>query len=123
VLLVIFLGAGCSALAFALSAFGARHLKAGQCSVILNVEVPIGVAAGAIVLQEPIAAGQILGGLLIVTGAVLIMTPARSNRRATTRSPVLAADGVERVVAAADVDHAAGNRRGRGDRVLGFEAP
>ena len=35
----------------------------------------------------------------------------------------LAADGVEGVVAAADVDHAAGNRRGCGDRVLGFEAP
>jgi drug/metabolite transporter (DMT)-like permease len=95
VLLVIFLGAGCSALAFGLSAFGARHLKAGQCSVILNVEVPIGVAAGVILFQEPFAAGQVLGGLLIVAGAILILAPARPRRpAAATRSPALAVEGV-----------------------------
>ncbi len=50
VLLALYLGAGCSALAYALSAVGSRHLEAGHRSVILNVEVPIGAAAGAILL-------------------------------------------------------------------------
>jgi inner membrane transporter RhtA len=87
VLLLLYLGAGCSALAYALSAFGARHLEAGRRSVILNVEVPIGVAAGAILLQEPLAAGQVVGGLLIVAGAVLAMARARPVRRAAAARP------------------------------------
>jgi hypothetical protein len=45
-------------------------------------------------LQEPFAAGQVLGGLLIVTGAILILAPARPMRRAAaTRSPVFAVEG------------------------------
>ena len=75
-LLVLYLGAGCSALAYALWGFALRHLATGQTAVVGNLELVIGVGAAALLLGEPLTSGQVLGGTLILGGAWLASTGA-----------------------------------------------
>jgi drug/metabolite transporter (DMT)-like permease len=70
VALLLYLGLGCSALAFVFIAFGLRHLTATQNAVIRNLELPVGLLAAAL-LGEALGQGQLAGGALILTGAVL----------------------------------------------------
>ena len=77
---LLYLGAGCSALAFALWAFGLRHLTAAQNALVSNLELPIGLLA-ALLLGEALGWGQLAGGPLIVAGALLAAaTPRREER-------------------------------------------
>jgi drug/metabolite transporter (DMT)-like permease len=69
-LFLLYLGAGCSALAFALWAYGLRHLTATQNALVSNLELPIGLLA-ALLLGEALGWGQLAGGPLIVAGALL----------------------------------------------------
>jgi drug/metabolite transporter (DMT)-like permease len=71
VLLVLYLGAGCSALAYALWGFALRHLATGETAVVGNLELVIGVGAAALLLGEPLTGGQVVGGALILAGAWL----------------------------------------------------
>jgi drug/metabolite transporter (DMT)-like permease len=68
--LLVYLGAGCSALGFALWAFGLRHLTAVQNALVSNLELPVGLAAAAMV-GERLQGSALLGGLLVVVGAML----------------------------------------------------
>ncbi|MDP9368749.1 MAG: DMT family transporter [Chloroflexota bacterium] len=70
-LLLLYLGGACSALAFALWAYGLRHLTVTQVAVVSNVELPIGVAAAALLLGEGLGRGQLVGGVLVLLGAWL----------------------------------------------------
>ena len=70
-LLLLYLGLGCSALAFACCAYGLRHLTATQNAVFGAVELPIGLAAAALLLNEVLTPTQLVGGVLLVAGAVL----------------------------------------------------
>lgn len=71
VLLLLHLGVGCSAVAFALWAYSLRRLTATQSAIIGNVELPIGVTAAALLLGEGLASGQVVGGGLVLLGAWL----------------------------------------------------
>lgn len=68
--LVLYLGAGCSALGFVLWAFGLRHLTALQNALICNLELPVGLLAAALA-GEQIQGSGMAGGLLVVLGATL----------------------------------------------------
>lgn len=80
--LLVYLGAGCSALGFALWAFGLRHLTAVQNALVSNLELPVGLAAAAL-LGEHLQNTALAGGLLVVIGAMLAVArwPLRSSSR------------------------------------------
>jgi drug/metabolite transporter (DMT)-like permease len=71
VLLVLYLGAGCSGLAYALSVFGLSRLEAGQVAVFGNLETLVGIGVAVTVLGEAISLGQVIGGALILAGVWL----------------------------------------------------
>ncbi len=77
-LAIIYLGAGCSGLAFLLWGYGLRHIAAAETAVIGNLEVAIGIAAAAIVTGVVPTAVQLAGGALVLAGAYLVSIPARS---------------------------------------------
>jgi drug/metabolite transporter (DMT)-like permease len=79
--LLVYLGAGCSALGFALWAFGLRHLTAVQNALVSNLELPVGLVAAAM-LGEHLHGSALVGGLLVVIGAMLAV--ARWPRRSST---------------------------------------
>ena len=68
--LLVYLGAGCSALGFALWAFGLRPLTAVQNALVSNLELPVGLVAAAM-LGERLQNAALVGGLLVVAGAML----------------------------------------------------
>jgi drug/metabolite transporter (DMT)-like permease len=68
--LLVYLGAGCSALGFALWAFGLRHLTAVQNALVSNLELPVGLLAAAM-LGERLQNAALVGGLLVIVGAML----------------------------------------------------
>ena len=61
-LLLLYLGAGCSALAFLMSAYALARLEAGRVAVILNLELVVGVAVAALLLSEPVTPARLAGG-------------------------------------------------------------
>jgi drug/metabolite transporter (DMT)-like permease len=71
VVLLLYLGLCCSALAFALWAYALRHLTAAQNAVVMAVESPIGLAAAALLLGEVLGPIQLLAGALVVAGVGL----------------------------------------------------
>jgi drug/metabolite transporter (DMT)-like permease len=82
--LLVYLGAGCSALGFALWAFGLRHLSAVQNALVSNLELPVGLVAAAL-LGERLQDAALVGGLLVVVGAMLAV--ARRPLRGTAPTP------------------------------------
>lgn len=68
--LLLYLGAGCSALGFVLWAFGLRHLTAVQNALICNLELPVGLLTAGL-LGEHIQGFALAGGALVVVGATL----------------------------------------------------
>ncbi|MDQ2653139.1 MAG: DMT family transporter [Chloroflexota bacterium] len=81
--LLIYLGAGCSALGFALWAFGLRHLSAVQNALVSNLELPVGLVAAAM-LGERLQNAALAGGLLVVVGAMLAVARWPRRRAAST---------------------------------------
>ena len=82
-LALLYLGGGCTGLALWLNAVALRRLQAGRVAVIGNLEVPLGLAAAALVLGEPVGRAQLAGTALIVGGAWLA---ARGHRSTATRT-------------------------------------
>ena len=70
-LLLLYLGLGCSALAFALWVYGLRHLTAAQNAVVGALELPVGLGAAALLLGEVLGLTQLAGGALLLIGAVV----------------------------------------------------
>jgi drug/metabolite transporter (DMT)-like permease len=82
--LLLYLGAGCSALGFVLWAFGLRHLTALQNALICNLEIPVGLLTAGL-LGERLQGEALAGGLLVVLGATLAVArwPVRGVASAT----------------------------------------
>jgi drug/metabolite transporter (DMT)-like permease len=80
-LILAYLGAGASALAFALWAYGLRHLEAGHAASFSNLKVIVGAVAAAFALNESLSLLQACGGLCIL-GGVWIAT--RSTMESTS---------------------------------------
>lgn len=70
-LLLLYLGAGCSALPFVLWGYALARLEACQVAVLGNLELVFGVAFAALLLREPLPPIHLGGGALIVAGAWL----------------------------------------------------
>jgi drug/metabolite transporter (DMT)-like permease len=79
--LVLYLGAGCSALAFVLGGYGMAALEAGHAAAFGNLKPLVGVALAVLLLGERLAADQFLGGALVLTGvAITSWAPGRFGR-------------------------------------------
>jgi drug/metabolite transporter (DMT)-like permease len=70
-LLLLYLGAGCSALAFVLYGYGLAHVEASQGAAFGNLKPLVGVALAVALLGERLTLGQMGGGALVVLGVVL----------------------------------------------------
>jgi drug/metabolite transporter (DMT)-like permease len=71
VLLLLYLGVGCSALAFVLCGYGLAHLEVGQGAVFGNLKPLVGVALAIALLGESLTIGHLGGGTLVLLGVVL----------------------------------------------------
>ena len=85
-LLLLYLGGGCSALAFVLYGYGLARLEAGQGAAFGNLKPLVGVVLAVTLLGEAVTAGQIGGGLLVFLGVGLAgRTASQRPRGPTTR--------------------------------------
>ena len=71
VLLLLYLGVGCSALAFVLCGYGLARLDAGQGAVFGNLKPVVGVMLAVALLGESLTPGQLGGGALVLLGVGL----------------------------------------------------
>jgi drug/metabolite transporter (DMT)-like permease len=71
ILLLLYLGVGCSALAFALCGYGLARLDAGQGAVFGNLKPLVGVLLAAVLLGESLTPGHLGGGALVLLGVLL----------------------------------------------------
>lgn len=71
-LAVLYLGLGCSVLAYLLWQSALRHLDASQAVSFLNLIPVVGVASAALALGETLLPGQLLGGALVLLGVWLV---------------------------------------------------
>jgi drug/metabolite transporter (DMT)-like permease len=81
VALVLYLGAGCSALTYALWGFALRHVEAGRAAIFDTLIPVVGMGTALLVLQETAQPWHLVGGALIVGGVWLAM---RETRPAVT---------------------------------------
>ena len=70
-LLLLYLGVGCSALAFVLCGYGLERLEAGQSAAFGTLKPLVGVGLAIAVLGEPVTADQLAGGALVLLGLAL----------------------------------------------------
>jgi len=80
---LLFLGVGCSALAYILVGYALTHLPAWRVAALSTAMPLVSLAAAGVIWREPIDASQITGGILILGGLVLC-TPRRSPATAPT---------------------------------------
>lgn len=83
--LLLYLGAGCSALAFALAAYGVHHLAVGQAAVFGNLKPLVGLACAALLLGAPLSAVQLAGGAIVLSGVWLATGRHDRDGRSTPR--------------------------------------
>jgi drug/metabolite transporter (DMT)-like permease len=82
------IGAAGTVLPFALYTFGLTYLPATQVSIISTMEPVVAAGAGLLLLGEALHWPQLLGGVLVVTGVVLVQRASPSPRLAVDRLPV-----------------------------------
>lgn len=76
--LVLYLGAGCSALTYGLWGYALRHLEAG-CAAAFDTLIPVvGLTAAVLVLREAPLIWHGVGGTLVVAGVWLAVSEPRS---------------------------------------------
>jgi drug/metabolite transporter (DMT)-like permease len=85
--LIMYLGAGCSALTYVLLGFGLRHFDAGPSAVFGNLAPLTGLSAAFFLLHESIKPAQLFGGALIVLG-IWLATSIGKQRGTTSTMPV-----------------------------------
>ena len=61
--------------------YGLRRLPASEASILLTFEPVVAFVLAAAVLGESLAAGQWLGAISVLAGAVLLSVPAYASRR------------------------------------------
>lgn len=71
ILLLLYLGVGCSAVAFILCGYGFARLEAGQAGAFANLKPLAGVGLGVALLGEGLALVQVAGGALVLVGVAL----------------------------------------------------
>jgi drug/metabolite transporter (DMT)-like permease len=71
--LVAYLGAGCSALTYALWGYALRHIEAGRAAIFDSLIPVVGVTTAVLVLQEAPLAWHLIGGALVVAGVWIVL--------------------------------------------------
>lgn len=66
--LVLYLGVGCSALAFVLMGYGLKHLEVGRGAAFGAIKPIVGVVLAVALLGEPVTPGILGGGILVLVG-------------------------------------------------------
>ena len=97
--LILYLGAGCSALAFVLGGYGMARLEAGHAAAFGNLKPLVGVTLAVALLGERMTADQLLGGTLVLAGVAIanrvsvraVQQSASTTKTATSVSDSLAA--------------------------------
>ncbi|MCW3491163.1 DMT family transporter [Dethiobacter alkaliphilus] len=67
-----YLGIFCSAVAYFLYLYALKTLGSSAITCFLNLVPVFGVLGGAVILKEALGTGQILGGLVVITGVTLV---------------------------------------------------
>jgi drug/metabolite transporter (DMT)-like permease len=86
--LVLYLGAGCSALTYGLWGYALRHLEAGRAATFDALIPVVGVAAAVLVLREAPLGWHLAGGALVAAGVGSGGARARARRGRGDRSHV-----------------------------------
>lgn len=87
--LVLYLGAGCSALTYGLWGYALRHLEAGRAATFDTLIPVVGVVSAVAILGEGLMAWHIVGGTLVVAGVWMVVhEPASSRVVETVDQPV-----------------------------------
>jgi drug/metabolite transporter (DMT)-like permease len=76
-LLILYLGIGCSALAYLLCGFGLARVEVSRGAMTTNLRPLVGVLVAATVLGEPIGVNLIAGGVLVLAGVWIGSAPPR----------------------------------------------
>jgi drug/metabolite transporter (DMT)-like permease len=76
------LGFGCTAGSYALWNRGLERVPASRAGVYLNLEPVVGATLGVLLLREPMTAGLLAGGGLILAASILASVPGRPRRAA-----------------------------------------
>jgi drug/metabolite transporter (DMT)-like permease len=89
-LLVLYLGIGCSALAFVLCGYALARMEAGQAATFGNLKPLVGLALAVSLLGESISLDQLGGGALVLLGVMVSTRPVMAIRphRALNRIPI-----------------------------------
>jgi drug/metabolite transporter (DMT)-like permease len=77
VALVVYLGAGCSALTYALWGYALRHVEAGRAGTFDTLIPVVGIVTAVLVLREALLGMHVVGGALVVTGVRLSVSEPR----------------------------------------------
>lgn len=85
--LLLFLGVGCSALAYILVGYALTHLPAWHVAALSTVMPLVSLVAAGMIWREPVDISQMAGGLLILGGLVLC-APRRTADVATASAVV-----------------------------------
>jgi len=80
------LGFGCTAVAFTLWNWGLHYVPASHAGVFVNLEPLIGTVLGVVLLHDALTGGLVVGGSLILAGAMIITWP-RSSQQARPGVP------------------------------------
>jgi drug/metabolite transporter (DMT)-like permease len=77
---VLALGLACSALTYALWNWGLNYVSASHAGIYTNLEPVVGALLGVMFLRETLQPSAIVGGLLIIAGAVAITRAERAYK-------------------------------------------
>ena len=78
--LLLLMAAAHTALGYALYTFGIRRLEAGQAAIVATMEALVAMVLGVTLLGEELTFLKLLGGLLVLCGAVLAQIKLRKPR-------------------------------------------
>lgn len=78
--LMLYLGAGCSALAFLLCGYALARMEAGHAATFGNLKPLVGIALAVTLLSEPVSLDQLGGGALVLLGVIVATKPSIAIR-------------------------------------------
>ncbi|MBS3947130.1 MAG: DMT family transporter [Dethiobacter sp.] len=81
-----YLGIFCSAVAYFLYLFALKALGAATVTIFINLIPVFGVLGGAVVLNETLLAGQLLGGAVVLLGVSLVTISGKPKKRSSFSS-------------------------------------
>jgi drug/metabolite transporter (DMT)-like permease len=77
---VLALGLACSALTYVLWNWGLNYVSASHAGIYTNLEPVVGALLGVMFLRETLQPQAVVGGLLVIAGAIAITRAERQNR-------------------------------------------